>query len=140
MQRQDNNSFVITGRAAEYTIERRIAPAAAIGDDSPASPRLIVEDTFTSLLSDAPLGLAFENKISSTAPSSRPECLPSQWNKHYPDHLSPCIHVGGLRRETGVSFSNAYTAFNLAWNPSIFVSHPCIPPPSFFFEVSLLFF
>lgn len=121
-----STTLVVTGRAAEYTIERRIAAAVPAaeppGFQAPqARPRLLVEDTFTNLLPSTPLGLAFVNRITTTAPSTRAECQPCQWNRHYANLLSPCIHIGGLRRETGVSFGNAYTATNLAWNPSIFI-------------------
>jgi hypothetical protein len=115
MQKTGPSTFSITGHAAEYTVERQIKPA------TDGSPRLLVSDTFTNFLT-TPLGLAFENEITSTAPSStRPECQPTKWCTHYTSLLSPCIHIGGLRRETGKTFGDGFTAANLAWNPSIVV-------------------
>ena len=88
------------------------------------NPRVLVDDTITNLQLSEPLGLAFQNLITvdtSRAKQRRNECIPRIWCKHYTNKLSPCIHIGGLRNELNLSWTNSYTAANPAWNPTTFI-------------------
>ena len=108
-------SWVVQAQSSLYSIVRTISLA------PDGHTRLLVDDTITNLQADAPLGLAFQNEITVNGGGRRRECTPRPWCKHYTNQLSPCIHVGGLRNELNISWSNSYTATNPAWNPTTMI-------------------
>ena len=108
-------SWTVHGQSSLYTIARTIS----LAHDGHA--RLLVEDTITNRQNNASLGLAFQNEITVNGGARRSECTPRPWCKHYTNQLSPCIHVGGLRNELNISWTNSYTATNPAWNPTTFI-------------------